>query len=76
MPRPRPLPRPTDWRKMNLSEKSKDHDLMSCNNVNCQVLTFIRSIECPVCNEPGGFIRGPRDGRGTPGWMGRVAEDG
>lgn len=60
---------------MDLHEKTKHYDLMACANAECCVSTFIKQLECPVCESPGTLLREPYDGRGAPGWVGRVADD-
>lgn len=58
-----------------LFEKTRDHVLYVCEHLECPVSTFIMQHTCPVCENPGIVARQPYDGRGTPGWSKRVAED-
>jgi hypothetical protein len=63
---------------LNLHEKTKDYELSACPNVECNVVTFIRSDVCPGCGAQGLLLRWPIDGRGLPTRMaeGATAETG
>jgi hypothetical protein len=58
-----------------LFEKTRDHILYVCSNLECRVSTFIGEVNCPVCEEAGGVARHPYNGRGAPGWTGRVEDE-
>lgn len=40
-----------------LHEKSQPWELYACGNVTCNVVTFIRMEQCPMCGELGLVIR-------------------
>jgi len=60
---------------MDPHQKASNEDLMACPDVNCSVVMFIRSTECPSCGTPGDLLRNSLENRGIPGWAYRVQED-
>jgi len=40
-----------------MHEKSRAYDLFACQKAGCNVMTFIKQLNCPHCGTPGAVLR-------------------
>jgi hypothetical protein len=44
-------------REPKLSDKSRAFDLYACQTTDCNVMTYIKVVNCPSCGLPGSVLR-------------------